>query len=153
MEKVPYKCSKTSQLSMLGGDWVHFLFGLKYIVCSSLPFRKEEVRIKDLNTRYAPEENRKPSPQRHKPPRSDPATRIDRGRETEITNYSDNNNRRGRRSPSPSEQRSLERSPDLPSYTTPDTSPKGPLGVPRRHMTLAEKKRLEWEKERGMIDK
>ncbi|KAL4226045.1 post-embryonic retina morphogenesis in camera-type eye [Mactra antiquata] len=110
--------------------------------------RKEEERIKDLNSRYAPDESRKISPQRHKPPRSDPVTRLDRGRETEISNYTENNNRRGRRSPSPSEQRSIERSPDLPSYTTPDTSPKGPIGIPKRHMTLAEKKRLEWEKER-----
>ncbi|XP_060602947.1 trichohyalin-like isoform X3 [Ruditapes philippinarum] len=113
--------------------------------------RKEEDRIKKLNSQYDPEESFKKPPQRHQPTRSDPPatrqTRYDRGRDTENSNYTDGN-RRGRRSRSPSDQRSPDRSPDLPSYTTPDTSPKAPVGIPRRHMTLAEKKRLEWEKDR-----
>ncbi|XP_045166612.2 trichohyalin-like isoform X3 [Mercenaria mercenaria] len=113
--------------------------------------RKEEERIKHLNAQYDPGESFKKPPQRHVPTRSDPPatrqTRYDRGRETENTNYTDGN-RHGRRSRSPSDQRSPDRSPDLPSYTTPDTSPKAPVGIPRRHMTLAEKKRLEWERER-----
>lgn len=111
-------------------------------------FRKEEERIRDLNSRYGPEPpTLKPSPQRHKPPRSDPTTRLAQGRETEISNYTDNN-RRGRRSRSQTPERS--RSPEVPSHTSPvDTSPKGPMGIPRRHMTLAEKKRQEWERDRG----
>lgn len=108
--------------------------------------RKEEDRIRQLNSRFGPEPTVKASPQRHKPPRSDPAPRLAQGLETETSNYTDNY-RRGRRSRSVTPER--ERSPE-PSYSTPvDTSPKAPVGIPRRHLTLAEKKRMEWEREKG----
>ncbi|XP_052780199.1 trichohyalin-like isoform X3 [Mya arenaria] len=111
--------------------------------------KKEEERLKQLNARYNPEVILKP--QRHKGPRSDPSakmTRTDIGRVTDLSNYTDGN-RRGRHSRSPSP----EDTPDVPSRHSPvDTSPKAhakaPVGIPMRHMTLAEKKRLEWDRER-----
>lgn len=114
--------------------------------------RKEEDRIKQLNARYAPE-NVINVKDKRKGPRSDPATRMTRhdpGRDTDLSNYTDGNRRRRpvSRSPTP------ERTPDPPVHDHHlDSSPKGPPpAVPLKHMTLAEKKRLEWERERGMFD-
>ncbi|XP_052284957.1 trichohyalin-like isoform X3 [Dreissena polymorpha] len=107
--------------------------------------KKEEDRIQQLNAKYAPDSVLNLKPQRHKGPHSDPATRVTRadiGRTTDLSNYTDNN-RRGRHSRTPS--------PDInePAHSSPvDASPKTAMGIPRRHMTLAEKKRLEWEKDR-----
>lgn len=113
--------------------------------------RKEEERIRQLNSRYAPappEITQKASPQRYRPPRSDQSTRQTRpdlSRDNDTSNYTDGN-RRGRRSRSPTP----ERSPEVALHSSPvDTSPRGPLGIPRRHMTMAERKRIEWERERS----
>mgnify|MGYP006890313797 CR=1 FL=1 len=99
-----------------------------------------------MNSRFGPEPV-KSTPQRHKPPQSNPnpSRTLAQGRETEISYYTDGY-RRGRRSRSVTPERSPE---PYHSSSAQDLSPKAPAGIPRRHLTLAEKKRMEWDTQRG----
>ena len=128
--------------------------------------RKEEERIQNLMEKYGGIE---PSPQMKPAPEKKRSTKSDQDRHarherihTEESNYTDY--RRGRRSPSGSRSRTPDRSrtpersrprsrtPEL-HHSSPYSSPKAdkPPGIPRQHMTLAEKKRIEWERDRGKI--